>query len=86
MKIVKISAIWCGGCLVMNKVWENIKRNYPSIEIISLDFDMDSEEVEKYNVGEILPVTIFYKNDNEVKRINGEVKEQVLIDVIEELK
>ena len=86
MKIVEISAIWCGGCLVMNKVWENIKRNYPSIEIISLDFDMDSEEVEKYNVGEILPVTIFYKNDNEVKRINGEVKEQVLIDVIEELK
>lgn len=86
MKIVKISAIWCGGCLVMNKVWENIKRNYPSIEIISLDFDMDSEEVEKYNVGEILPATIFYKNDNEVKRINGEVKEQVLIDVIEELK
>lgn len=86
MKIVKISAIWCGGCLVMNKVWENIKRNYPSIEIISLDFDMNSEEVEKYNVGEILPVTIFYKNDNEVKRINGEVKEQVLIDVIEELK
>jgi len=86
MKIVKISAVWCGGCLVMGKIWENIKKKYPEIEIISLDYDMDSEEVEKYQVGDILPVIIFYKNDLEVKRINGETKENVLIDAIEEIK
>lgn len=86
MKIVKISAIWCGGCLVMHKAWKNIKKAYPNIEIISLDYDMDSEEVLKYNVGDILPVTIFYKDDLEVKRIDGEVKESVLIETIEGLK
>lgn len=86
MKIVKISAVWCGGCLVMHKAWENIKKSYPDIEIISLDYDVDSEEVLKYNVGDILPVTIFYKNDVEVKRIDGEVKESVLIETIEGLK
>lgn len=86
MRIVKISAIWCGGCLVMNKVWENIKKNYPEIEFITLDYDMDEDEVKKYNVGDILPVLIFYKNDIEVRRIDGEIKENALIDIIEELK
>lgn len=86
MKIVKISAIWCGGCLVMNKVWENLKKNYENIEFATLDYDMDEEEVKKYNVGDILPVFIFYKDDIEVKRINGEVREEFLIETIEELK
>lgn len=86
MKIVKISAIWCGGCLVMHKVFENIKKRYPDIEIISLDYDMDEVEVKKYNVMDILPVTVFYKNEEEVKRLEGEVKEQAIIDIIEELK
>ena len=86
MKIVKISAIWCGGCLVMNKAWENIKKIYPNIEFVTLDYDMDEEEVKKYNVGDILPVLIFYKAGIEVRRIDGEIKEQNLIDIIEELK
>ena len=86
MKIVKISAIWCGGCLVMNKAWENLKKNYSEIEFATLDYDMDEEEVKKYNIGDILPVFIFYKNGNEVKSINGEIKESVLVETIEELK
>lgn len=86
MRIVKISAIWCGGCLVMNKVWENVKKIYPEIEFITLDYDMDEDEVKKYNVGDILPVLIFYKDDIEVRRIDGEIKENALIDIIEELK
>ena len=86
MKIAKISAIWCGGCLVMAKAWENIKKNYPEVEFVELDYDMDEEEVKKYNVGEVLPVFIFYKNEVEVKRINGETKENILIETIEELK
>ena len=43
MKIVKISAIWCGACLIMNKVWNKLKDK--DIELIELDYDMDEEEV-----------------------------------------
>ena len=86
MKIVKIGAIWCGGCLVMNKIWDKLKKNYPGIEFISYDYDMDEEKVKEYNVGDILPVFIFYKDDVEEKRINGEVKENILIEVIDDLK
>lgn len=84
MKVVKINAIWCSGCLVMNKVWKNILKEY-DIETINLDYDLDEVEVKKYNVGDILPVFIFYKNNEEVFRVVGEKSESELVKIIEEI-
>lgn len=85
MKIIKIGAVWCPGCLVMKKVWKNIMTDYENINIIEYDYDMDSEEVVKYNPGKILPVVIFMdKNNNEIDRIIGETKEEVLRRKIDE--
>ena len=84
MKVVKIGAIWCSGCLVMNKIWKNIMKEY-SFETITLDYDIDFEEVSKYNVGDVLPVFIFYKDDKEVVRVIGEKKENELRKIIEEI-
>lgn len=72
MKIIKISAIWCGACLITNKVWNELKNNY-EFESIEYDYDMDEEEVMKISPGKVLPVFIFYKDDVEVKRLVGEV-------------
>ena len=58
MKVVKITAMWCSACLIMNKVWSKVKDNF-DFEIEELDYDLDEEEVEKYNVGKVLPVFIF---------------------------
>ena len=85
MKVIKVNAIWCSGCLVMNKVWNNIQKVKP-IETIELDYDMDIEEVSKYNIGNILPVFIFmYNNDKELLRVIGEKKEEEMINIINEL-
>ena len=84
MKVVKINAIWCSGCLIMNKRWKNILKT-KDIETINLDYDMDEDEVKKYNVGDVLPVFIFYKNDKEVRRTTGEVSEEELLNIIEEV-
>lgn len=84
MNVVKINAVWCSGCLIMNKRWNNILKNH-DIETINLDFDMDEEEVQQYNVGDILPVFIFFKNGIEVKRLVGEKTEEELINIIEEI-
>ena len=85
MKVVKINAIWCSGCLVMNKRWKNILKSY-DIDTINLDYDMDEDEVLKYDVGDILPVFIFYKDDKEVRRVVGEASEEELLKIIEEVK
>lgn len=84
MKIVKIGAMWCPGCIIMQKVWNKINENY-DLDITSYDLDMDSEEVEKYNVGSTLPVIIFYKDDQEYKRLIGEKKYEDLENVILEM-
>ncbi len=87
MKIIKIGAIWCPGCLVMKKTWKNILEKYPNLNLIELDMDMNSEEVKKYNPGKVLPVIIFLDDkDNELKRLIGEQKEKDLINIIEEYK
>ena len=84
MKIIKINAMWCSGCLSMKKIWKQITEEYPNLNITTYDYDMDQKEVEKYNVGEILPVVIFQKKDKEIRLI-GEKTKQEIIEVIEEL-
>lgn len=84
MKVVKINAIWCSACLVMNNIWNKVLK-IKNIETINLDYDMDKEEVEKYNPGTILPVFIFFKDGKEIKRLTGEHSEKELINILEEL-
>lgn len=83
MKIIKITALWCPSCLIMNGMIDEIISKY-NVEMISYDFDLNIEEVEKYNVGNILPVLIKVDEEgNEISRITGEHKEQEIIDFIE---
>ena len=84
MKVIKITAIWCSACLIMNKRWKEIEKEY-DIETISYDLDFDEEEVEKYNVGDTLPVFIISDEDKEVKRLVGEHSIEELKEFIKEL-
>lgn len=70
MKIVKIGAMWCPACIITNQNLKKLLKKYDNIELESLDYDFDN--VEKYNVGSVLPVLIIYKNDIEVIRLVGE--------------
>lgn len=83
MKVVRINAVWCSGCLVMKKVWRDIEKEIKNIEFIDYDYDMDEEEVKKYNIGDIVPVNIFYVGDKEVSRLIGEKSKN---EVLEEVK
>ena len=63
---------------------ENITNKY-EIETLNLDYDMDEEEVNKYNVGDILPVFIFFDQDKEITRVIGEVSEKEMLDKLREV-
>ena len=87
MKIIKISALWCPGCLVMKKIWKSILSDYPDLNIVELDYDMDSDEVAKYNPGKVLPVTIFLDDNNtELTRLIGEQKENTIKENIDKYR
>lgn len=84
MKIVRISAVWCTSCIITYNYWYNVKEKYPNIEFV--EFDYDTDDIEIYNIGDILPVTIFFKDGLEFKRIEGEFKQINLESVIENEK
>lgn len=79
MKIIRIGAIWCSSCIIMKSRFNSIASNY-DIEVIDYDYDFDTDMVEKYNVGDILPVYIKETNNT---RIIGEVSKEDIIKFIE---
>ena len=82
MKVIRINAMWCGGCLSMHKVWKKVETEYPNIEIVNYDYDMDEDIVKDYNPGTLLPVAIFFDGDKEVERLNGEKTFEEIIEII----
>ena len=82
MEIVKIGAMWCSGCLIMNKIFREI-INERDINITSLDIDIDEEEALKYEPGDILPVFIFFVDGGEVHRMVGEHSKEEILNVID---
>lgn len=71
MKFIRISSSWCASCIVTNKTWKQLQQELPDNEYIEYDYDMDNE-VNDYNVGEVLPVIIVMKDNQEIKRFIGE--------------
>ena len=92
MKIIKINAMWCPGCLITKSIWQEIEKEYLSHEYINLDYDLDEEKIAKYKIGDILPVVIIENDNQEIKRIIGEknkkeiaknmLKEKLDLDII----
>lgn len=81
MKLIRISAIWCTSCILTYKYFNEIKEKYPFLEYEELDYDID--DIEKYNVGNILPVLILMRDDKELTRIVGEKNTKEISDILE---
>ncbi len=85
MKLIKINAIWCSACLIMNKRVDKLKKER-NIKVIDIDYDMENDKALEYNPGNILPVLIFTDDlDKELTRLTGEVDYKKLLEVIDKL-
>lgn len=83
MKLILISSVWCPSCLIMHPRYVDLSKKY-NLELKNYDYDTDTDIVNKYNVGDILPVCIILK-DEEVDRIIGEKSTKELNNIIESL-
>ena len=84
MRLVKITAVWCLSCILMNERIGNVLRNINDLELIELDFDDDEDRVEEYNIGKTLPVLIkLDSNNKEIGRIIGEKSEKEIEEFLE---
>lgn len=79
MKIIKIGALWCPACIITNNSLNKLKEKHNFI-LEELDYDFD--DIEKYNVGDILPVLIFIKDNQEIDRLIGEKTDKEIEEVL----
>ena len=88
MKVIKIGAKWCAGCIVMGPRWEKIEQELDWLKTEYLDFDEDREEVEKYGIESgRLPVFVFLDSQGkEIDRLHGEQPKDKLIELVQEYK
>lgn len=85
MKLVKISAMWCMSCIIMNNLLDDVLSRYNVLfDIEDIDYDMDSDLVSLYDVGSVLPVYILMDSSKEVARLVGEVSESKLISFLKD--
>ena len=80
IKIIKINSLGCPSCIIMNNVFNKLKNDY-DFECEELDFDFD--DISEYNIGKILPVFIFFKDNKEINRLCGEHKIEEFIKILE---
>jgi len=70
----------------MRPIWKKVQSEYPEIELIDYDYDMDNDKILKWEIGQKLPVAIILdKNGQEITRIIGEKSKKELISLIEEI-
>ena len=77
-EIIVISALWCPSCLLLKKELKKIHEEY-NLNFKTLDYDLDEDEVKKYNVGDKLPVIIV-----DDKRLVGEKSLDEIIEFFKE--
>ncbi len=87
MKVIKIGAVWCNGCLVMKPRWAEIETELPWLKTVYLDYDDDRAAVKELKENAILPVVIFFDdNDKELIRLQGEQSKKKILKLIQEYK
>lgn len=84
MKLIKISSVWCPSCLIMNPRYIELSKDL-NVNMEEYDYDMDTEIVSKYKIGDILPVVIVMNNGHELTRIIGEKSKKELNKIFEDI-
>jgi len=86
MKVLKIGAEWCPGCVIMRPRWAEIEKEVPDLETVYYDADENEELLKKYEIKD-LPVFIFLdKNEEVLLKMDGEIDKEELLKIIEENK
>lgn len=84
MRIVRIGAIWCPGCLIMKNRWSTIEQKNQEHIYEEYDYDQEEEYCKSLQIGSKLPVVIFFDGEKELGRLTGEKTEKELYKALDE--
>jgi hypothetical protein len=66
----------------MNNRYNEVLKDL-DVTIIDYDIDEDSDAIEPFNIGSVLPILIIYRDEIEVLRIIGEKTKKELLKLLE---
>ena len=87
LRCVKLSAPWCAPCRVLAETIRGLDGGKIGGTLFA-EINIDTDETEEVGVEcgiRGVPVLIFFKNGEEVKRLNGLIPEADIYKTIEEL-
>ena len=70
--LIDFYADWCNPCKLMNPILDELKKEYPDLEIKKINVDEDSAMVEKYGV-QTIPTYILEIDGKIEKSVKGAV-------------
>lgn len=84
MKVIKIGAVWCSGCLVMRPRWQQLEQENPWLKTVYYDYDQDREKLKPYNLApDRLPAFIFLNQQGKVlESLSGEFSKKFLQELL----
>lgn len=81
MKVYKFYADWCQPCKMLSKVIEDAGEKVTA-EIVNINIDQDMMTAINFNVRGVPAMVMVDENDKEVKRLNGYVNEEKLLEFL----
>ena len=81
--VVDFYATWCGPCMMLEPVTEEMSERYPNINFYKVDVDEMEAIAAKFNIYSI-PTVYFFKDGKAVKNFLGYRDENSFAKIIEE--
>lgn len=85
-KIIKFSATWCAPCRFYAETFHKVseREEFKDIEFKAMDIEEDEAEelVNKFAIRNVPSTVILDENDEPIYKVIGNVKENDLVDVI----
>ncbi|MEA3463788.1 MAG: thioredoxin family protein [Patescibacteria group bacterium] len=82
MKLLKIGALWCKECLIMNPMWVEIEKEIPELQSEYYEADEYPDLQKKYNVKEIPTFIFLDKNNKKILRLEGLQNKEELVKIV----
>lgn len=81
MKVYKFYAEWCAPCKMLSKVIKDAGDKVTA-EIIDINIDEEMMTAINFNVRGVPAMVMVDENDKEIKRLNGYVNEEKLLEFL----